>query len=157
MPKERVADIVERLAEPIVATAGVELVDVEYKKEGDNWYLRVFIDKSGGVDLDDCSRVSEALSDRLDEVDPIPTAYFLEVSSPGAERPLKKPRDFQRAIGSYVSVGLYEPMEGQKTLSGVLVHYDESGLTLAVKHMTKTIEVVIPSARVASAHLAVQF
>ncbi|RIV29356.1 ribosome maturation factor RimP [Alicyclobacillaceae bacterium I2511] len=157
MPKERVTDIVERLAEPIVSTAGVELVDVEYKKEGDSWYLRVFIDKPGGVDLDDCGRVSEALSDLLDEVDPIPTAYFLEVSSPGAERPLKKPRDFQQAIGSYVSVGLYEPMDGQKTFAGVLVHYDESGLTLAVKKVTKTHEVVIPTARVASARLAVQF
>ncbi|GMA59055.1 hypothetical protein GCM10025858_35580 [Alicyclobacillus sacchari] len=89
MAKERVTDIVERLVLPIVEKEQVELVDVEFKKEGANWYLRVFIDKPGGVDIDDCSRVSEQLSEQLDIVDPIPESYFLEVSSPGAERPLK--------------------------------------------------------------------
>lgn len=157
MPKERVSDIVERLAEPIVEAAGVELVDVEYKKEGANWYLRVFIDKPEGVDIDDCSHVSEQLSERLDEVDPIPNAYFLEVSSPGAERPLKKPADFERAVGTSVHVSLYEPIQGQKSYEGVLTTYTPDVLTLQVqvKGVRKTVE--IPTGKVAAARLAVEF
>ncbi|SFU75659.1 ribosome maturation factor RimP [Alicyclobacillus macrosporangiidus] len=156
MPKERVTDIVERLAQPIAAEVGVELVDVEYKKEGANWYLRVFIDKEGGVDIDDCTRVSERLSERLDEVDPIPSSYFLEVSSPGAERPLKKPSDFERAIGQFVHVSLYEPWQGQKVFEGELTEYDGESLTLsyAVKGVRKTAR--IPMEKIAAARLAVQ-
>jgi ribosome maturation factor RimP len=156
VPKERVTDIVERLAQPIAAEVGVELVDVEYKKEGANWYLRVFIDKEGGVDIDDCTRVSERLSERLDEVDPIPSSYFLEVSSPGAERPLKKPSDFERAVGQFVHVSLYEPWQGQKVFEGELTEYDGESLTLsyAVKGVRKTAR--IPMEKIAAARLAVQ-
>lgn len=89
---KNVSRTVEQLAEPIVRELHLELVEVEYKKEGPNWYLRVFIDADRGVNLDDCEAVSEKLSEVLDEVDPIKEAYFLEVSSPGAERPLKKKR-----------------------------------------------------------------
>ncbi|MCL6637396.1 MAG: ribosome maturation factor RimP [Alicyclobacillus sp.] len=156
MPKERVTDVVEQLALPIVDEFGLELVDIEYKKEGSNWYLRVFIDKPGGVDIDDCSRVSERLSERLDEVDPIPTSYYLEVSSPGAERPLKKPADFARAVGQYVHVSLYEPLAGQKTWEGELTQYDGETLSLAVVTRGRTHTVDIPMAKVAAARLAIR-
>ncbi|WP_290585119.1 ribosome maturation factor RimP [Alicyclobacillus sp.] len=156
MPKERVTEIVEQLALPIAREAGVELVDVEYKKEGANWYLRVFIDKEGGVDIDDCTRVSERLSEKLDEVDPIPSSYFLEVSSPGAERPLKKPSDYERAVGHLVHVSLYEPWQGQKVYEGELTEYDGESLTVsfAVKGVRKTVR--IPVEKVAAARLAVE-
>lgn len=157
MPKERVTDIVERLAEPIVREAGVELVDVEYKKEGANWYLRVFIDKPEGIDIDDCSRVSEQLSDRLDEVDPIPNAYFLEVSSPGAERPLKKPSDFERAVGEFVHISLYEPLNGKKAFEGTLLEYAEESLTLSYNAKGVMKNVQIPTEKIAAARLAVEF
>ncbi|WAH35370.1 ribosome maturation factor RimP [Alicyclobacillus dauci] len=156
MAKERVTDIVERLALPIVEAEHVELVDVEYKKEGTNWYLRVFIDKPEGVDIDDCSRVSEQLSEQLDIVDPIPNAYFLEVSSPGAERPLKKPADYVRAIGEHVHISLYEPLDGQKTFEGILCNYDESVLELEIRVKTRTNRLEIPTEKIAQARLAVE-
>lgn len=156
LAKERVTDIVERLVTPIVEKEHVELVDVEFKKEGANWYLRVFIDKPGGVDIDDCSRVSEQLSDQLDIVDPIPDAYFLEVSSPGAERPLKKPSDFEKAVGENVYVSLYEPIDGVKAYEGTLISYSEEQLVLEVRVKTRTKSVVIPTDKVALARLAIQ-
>jgi ribosome maturation factor RimP len=156
VPKERVTDIVEKLALPITENVGVELVDVEYKKEGSSWFLRVFIDKPDGVDIDDCSRVSEQLSDQLDIVDPISNPYFLEVSSPGAERPLKKPADFQKAIGKPVHISMYEPVDGQKAVEGLLTNYDES--SLEVEYTLKTVKkkIVIPTERIAQARLSVQ-
>jgi len=153
MTKRKVTDIVEEIALPIVEGAGLELVDVEYKKEGANWFLRVFIDKPEGVDIDDCGRVSEQLSDKLDEIDPIPTSYFLEVSSPGAERPLKKPTDYERAIGKHVYITTYEPIDGQKTFEGVLSAYDGTTVTIEEAKATKTLS----AEAIASARLAVVF
>ncbi|WP_026962067.1 ribosome maturation factor RimP [Alicyclobacillus herbarius] len=157
MPKQSVTDIVQELAEPIVSASGLELVDVEYVKEGTTWYLRVFIDKPGGVDIDDCSRVSEALSERLDEVDPIQNAYILEVSSPGAERPLKKPEDYERAVGRAVRVKLYEPLAGDKVVEGVLVDFD--GETLTIARSVKGVErrIPVPFSKVAAARLAIEW
>ncbi|MBX6352330.1 MAG: ribosome maturation factor RimP [Thermoflavifilum sp.] len=157
MPRERVTEIVEELAQPIAEAAGVEVVDVEYKKEGSHWFLRVYIDKPGGVDIDDCSRFSEVLSERLDEVDPIPGAYFLEVSSPGAERPLKKPADFERAVGEYVRISLYEPVAGQKVLEGVLREYGSGRLVVEQQVRGRSQDVEVPLDKVASARLAIQF
>ncbi|MDI3257266.1 MAG: ribosome maturation factor RimP [Kyrpidia sp.] len=129
MARKRVTAVVEELARPIVEGEGLELVDVEYVKEGANWFLRVFIDRpEGGVDIDDCSRVSERLSDRLDEVDPIPNSYFLEVSSPGVERPLKNIDALRRAVGQTVSVTTYEPIDGRRAFQGVLTGVDEDEL-----------------------------
>ncbi len=156
MPKERVTDIVEKLALPIVNEVGVELVDIEYKKEGSSWFLRVFIDRPEGVDIDDCSKVSERLSDQLDIVDPIPNAYFLEVSSPGAERPLKKPADFQKAINKQVHISLYEPIDGKRDVEGFLIHYDEASLEIEYREKAVKKKIVIPSNRVASARLSVE-
>jgi len=152
--KPKVTELVEEIATPIVLAAGLELVDVEYKKEGSNWYLRVFIDRPDStVDIDDCGRVSELLSVRLDELDPIPTSYFLEVSSPGAERPLKKTEDYRRAVGHRVYVTTYEPIDGQKIFEGDLIALDD--LTMTIEEPKK--QFIVPLEKVASARLAVSF
>jgi ribosome maturation factor RimP len=153
----RVTDIVEQMALPIVEAAGLELVDVEFKKEGANWFLRVYIDKPEGVDIDDCSRVSEQLSDLLDETDPIPNAYFLEVSSPGAERPLKKPADFEKAVGEFIHIKLYQALDKQKEFDGRLEAYDGDSLTLSYRQKGVQKHLVLKAEQVASARLAIEF
>jgi ribosome maturation factor RimP len=150
---QHVIAVTEELVTPILAEENLELVDIEYTKEGSNWFLRVYIDKEGGVDIEDCGRVSEKLSKKLDEVDPIPGAYFLEVSSPGAERPLKKEKDFERAVGKHVHVTTYEPIHDAKVFEGELVSYD--GKQLEIKEAKST--VLIPRDKVASARLAIVF
>lgn len=125
MAKNRVEKIAEELVMPIIEKEEFELVDVEYKKEGSNWYLRIYIDKPGGITLDDCQKVSEQLSDKLDEVDPIKENYFLEVSSPGLDRPLKKESDFERFKGEIVEVKLYEPLNGNKGPRGRTIRIRE--------------------------------
>ncbi len=120
MAKKRVEEIVEELAQPIVEALSFELVDVEFIKEGSYWYLRVYIDKPGGIGIDDCQAVSEQLSDILDEKDPIKQSYILEVSSPG-ERPLKRERDYVRFRGEAVEVKLYQPLNGKKVYEGELL------------------------------------
>ena len=127
------ANIVEKTAwetvETLIEGSDVELVDVEYVKEKD-WYLRVFIDKPEGVGVEDCQSLSERLESLLDERDVVPEAYILEVSSPGLDRVLKKPRDFERERGKAVEVSLYEPMDGEKLLVGTLEGFDGMALTL---------------------------
>ncbi|MFC8574552.1 ribosome maturation factor RimP, partial [Heyndrickxia sporothermodurans] len=103
----KVTDIVEELVTPIIQDMKLDLVDIEYVKEGKNWFLRVFIDKENGIDIEECGIVSERLGEKLDELDPIPNNYFLEVSSPGAERPLKKEKDFKQAVGKNVNISTY--------------------------------------------------
>ena len=144
---------VEKMAQPYLDENGFELVDVEYVKEGSNRFLRVYVDKEGGIDIDDCGRISEYLSAQLDENDPVPDAYFLEVSSPGAERPLKKPEDFLKAVGKNVYVTTYELIDKKKEFEGLLLHCDEESLT--VREGKK--EFVVPRDKVASARLAVVF
>ena len=107
----------------------IELVDVEYVKERD-WYLRVFIDREGGIEIDDCQTLSERLEEELDKRDIIPDSYILEVSSPGLDRVLKKDRDFQREMGKTVDVSLYAPMDGKKLLVGTLTAYGDGKITL---------------------------
>ncbi len=116
----KVIETTEELVQPILVEKDLELVDIEYVKEGKNWFLRVFIDKPGGVDITECGMVSEQLSEKLDETDPIKEAYFLEVSSPGVERPLKTKQDFDDSIGKNVYVTLYEPIDGEKAYEGIL-------------------------------------
>lgn len=120
MAKKRVEDIVAELVQPIVDALSFELVDVEFIKEGVYWYLRVYIDKPGRIAIDDCQAVSEQLSDKLDETDPIKQSYILEVSSPG-ERPLKKERDYERFKGEIVEIKLYQPLNGKKVFEGELL------------------------------------
>lgn len=132
MPKENIRDIVFNLAEPIVEENGMELVDVEFVKEGANWYLRVYLDKDTGIELDDCEKISRILSDLLDKEEPIAQAYFLEVSSPGLDRPLKKEKDFQKYFGQKVIVNTYSPFNGKKQHQGKLGLYNQDNLKLTV-------------------------
>ena len=128
----KVSDTVAALALPVVEKAGCTLWDVEYVKEAGAWFLRVYIDREGGVSIDDCEAVSRPLSDLLDEADPIEGSYTLEVGSAGAERSLKRPGDFQRFLGSPVLVKLYRPIEGRKELAGTLSAYDASSGAVTV-------------------------
>lgn len=123
----------EALVMPLIEENHFELVDVEYVREGSNWFLRVFIDKDGGITVDDCELISRALSDRLDEEDFIPDAYILEVSSPGLGRQLKKDKDFKRSIGEVIEVKLYKGINKQKEFEGVLVSFDETDLTIELE------------------------
>lgn len=120
----------EEILNPIVEEYGFELVDVEYVKEGSTWYLRAYIDKPGGICIDDCEAVSRRLSDILDEKDYIDDAYILEVSSSGLGRPLRKEKDFRRSLGEEVEVRTYRMIEKQKEFTGILKEYDEKTVTI---------------------------
>ncbi len=128
----KVTDTVAALAAPIVEKAGCTLWDVEYVKEAGEWFLRVYIDKEGGVSIDDCEAVSRPVSDKLDETDPIEGSYIFEVSSAGADRVLKKPEHFQQFLGSEVEVKLYRPVDGCKEFVGVMNAYDNGAVTLEI-------------------------
>ena len=122
---KKITELTAELAAPVIAERGCTLWDVEYVKEAGTWYLRVLLDKEGGVDILDCEAASRRLSDLLDEADPIEGSYTLEVGSAGAERALKRPGDFQRYLGSAVLVKLYRNQDGRKEFPGVLAGYDE--------------------------------
>ncbi len=130
MTYSNVTDIVRELARPIVENMGLELVDVEYFREGPNWYLKVYIDKEGGVTLNDCELVNKPLGEKLDEIDPIAQSYIFEVSSPGVERAFKTVRDYEKAIGHTVQIKLYKSIDGCKTVKGVLDAFDEETVTV---------------------------
>lgn len=153
----KVTEVVEELTQPIIQELGLELVEIEFVKEGKNWFLRVYIDKENGVDIEDCGIVSERLSEKLDELDPITQNYFLEVSSPGAERPLKKAKDFEKAIGKNVFIKTYEPIDGEKGFEGKLLEYDGQTVKVEMKIKTRKKVIEIPFEKVASARLAVIF
>lgn len=123
----------EELVLPIVTENHFELVDVEYVKEGGTWYLRAYIDKPGGITVDDCEIVNRALSDLLDEKDFIEESYILEVSSPGLGRPLKKERDFERSLGEEVEIRTYRMIERQKEFRGILKSYDKNTVTIVTE------------------------
>ncbi len=120
----------ERFLLPLLAEHNFELVDVEYVKEGGNWYLRTYIDKEGGITVDDCEVISRTLSDWLDREDFIADSYTLEVSSPGLGRPLKKDKDFERSLGEAVELRLYKPRDKQKEFAGILKGYDRETVTV---------------------------
>lgn len=154
---KKVTQVVEELVTPILNEEQLELVDIEFVKEGKNYFLRVFIDCEQGVGIEECSRVSEQLSEKLDEVDPIAFPYFLEVSSPGIERPLKKEKDYYQAIGKNIYVKTYEPIDSNKEFEGQLQHFDGETLIILIQVKTVKKEVQIPLKKVASARLAVMF
>lgn len=137
---EKVTELTARLAAPIIEEQGCSLWDVEYVKEAGTWYLRVLIDKEGGVDILDCEAISRQLSDLLDEADPIEGSYTLEVSSAGADRALKKPEHFARFVGSEVDVKLYRARNGRKELTGVLRGYENGDVTVDLPGGTETLE-----------------
>ncbi|MDB5052047.1 MAG: ribosome maturation factor RimP [Bacilli bacterium] len=149
----QIKSIIEAMLNPFMEEHGFELVDVEYLKEGSNWFLRIYVDKEQGIDIDDCGKISEFLSTELDEKDPIPTAYFLEVSSPGAERPLKKPDDYRKSIDKQVFVTTFEAVDGLKEFEGKLLSYDEETLMIQTHKKKHS----IACGKVASARLAIVF
>ena len=134
----KITDLTAQLARPVVEANGCSLWDVEYVKEAGSWYLRVYIDKETGVSIDDCEAVSRVLSDLLDEADPIEGSYVLEVSSAGADRPLKKPAHFQQFLGAEVDVRLYRPLDGRKEYTGVLKGYDGGDVTIETAGEART-------------------
>lgn len=136
----KVTDAVEALALPIVEAQGCTLWDVEYVKEAGVWYLRLYIDKPGGVSINDCEAVSRPVSDALDEADPIEGSYTFEVSSAGADRALKKPEHFAAYIDSEIEVKLYRPHEGRKDWVGVLMSYEDGNVTLEARSGAVTFE-----------------
>lgn len=127
------AQKVEQLLKQPVAELGYELCDVEFIKEYGDWVLTLYIDKEGGVNIDDCERVSRAVDPILDEADPIEQAYMLSVSSLGLDRPLKKDADFTRNIGKRIEIKLFAPMNGKKEFTGELVRFDEANIVLRVE------------------------
>ena len=128
--REQYEQQTEELLEPIVSEFGFELVDVEYVKEAGNWFLRAYIDKPGGITVDDCEVVSRRFSDILDEKDYIEDSYIFEVSSPGLGRPLKKEKDFKRALGDEVEIRTYRAIDRQKEFVGLLKDYDSDTVTI---------------------------
>ena len=128
--REQYEQKAEALILPLIEKHHFELVDVEYVKEAGNWYLRAYIDKPGGITVDDCELVSRAFSDLLDQKDFIDDAYILEVSSPGLGRPLKKDKDFVRSMGEEVEVRLFKPVNRQKEFIGILKAWDDKTVTL---------------------------
>lgn len=133
----KTAEKVAELARPVVEEEGCRLWDVEYVREAGERYLRVYIDKAGGVSIDDCERISRRLDPLLDEADPIPESYVFEVSSAGAERVLKRPSDFEEFIGSAVEVKLYQPVNGRKTVVGTLEAYEDGTVVLSAGGKTE--------------------
>lgn len=154
-----VVETVTELVKPILAEHNFYLYDMEFVKEGKSWYLRVYIDKDGGITLNDCATVSDQLSEALDNVepDPIPQAYFLEVSSPGAERPLRNEEDYQRAVNDYIHVSLYQQINGKKVYEGTLTKLTDKEMTLDYLDKTRHRQVVIDRSKVAQARLAIKF
>lgn len=152
---ELVGDIVK----PIAEEKGFRVVDIEYVKEGKNWFLRIYIDKPGGVDLNDCAMFNELVSEQMDarEPDPIPYAYYLEVSSPGAERPLKTEEDFELAVGRYIHVSLFEPVEKNNVYEGTLKELTDDNMVLSVKDKNKTKDVELNRTNISKARLAIEF
>ena len=128
----KITEKVAALAEAVVREEGCSLWDVEYVREAGSWYLRLYIDKEGGVSIDDCERISRRMDPILDEADPIPDSYVFEVGSAGAERQLKRPGDFEQFMGSEVELKLYQPRDGKKLYGGSLAGYDDGDVSLVV-------------------------
>ena len=136
----KLSDAVSALVRPVVEEEGCSLWDVEYVREAGTWYLRVFIDKEGGVGIDDCERISRRLDPMLDEADPIPESYVFEVGSAGAERELRRPSDFGQFMGHEVELRLYRPLDGKKSFVGELSGYEDGDVSLLVGGEPKTFE-----------------
>ena len=149
----KITDQVWQFAQPLVEANGCSLWDVEYIREGGEWFLRLYIDKEGGVDIADCEAISRAVDPILDEKDPIPESYHFEVCSAGLERALKRPGDFERFMGSPVTVKLYRPRNGLKEIPGILRGYEDGKVTVEAGKETITFE----KSQVALVRLRVEF
>ena len=153
MGKGSVTETIEELVTPVINENRLELVDIEYKKEGPNWFLRIFIDKEGGVTVDDCTRVSRHIEDLIEVEEAVPSSYVLEVSSPGLDRPLKKEKDFLRFKGKRAHVTTYTPIQQQKSFKGTIRDFQEDVLFLDIDSQL----VEIPREQIAKAKLEVEF
>lgn len=153
MKRTDIEAYVEELVMPIIEEGNFELVDVEYVKEGANWYLRIYADKEGGINIDDCVTISRAIEVKLDEKDIIEDAYILEVSSPGLGRQLKKERDYKRSLGEEIEFKLYKARNKQKEFEGILKDFDENTFTITIDEE----DVVFDRKEIAMMRLAVHF
>ena len=149
----KVTDLVTKIAQPVVEAHGCQLWDVEYVREGDQRFLRLYLDKEGGVDITDCEAISRAVDPLLDEADPIAESYHFEVCSAGLERALKRPSDFERFMGSNITVKLYRPRNGLKEIPCVLTGYEDGKVTVEAGKETITFE----KSQVALVRLRVEF
>lgn len=152
MAKPKIEPLVEEIVRGIITDSNIDLVDVEFVKERD-WYLRIFLDKPGGIEIEDCRWVSSAVEDKLDELDPIEQAYYLEVSSPGLDRPLKKPKDFIRHAGDMVDVHTFVPIVGKKEWVGKLIDLQDG----IVRIMVAEDEISIPLEKISIIRLHIDF
>ena len=141
MKKSEIEKHCLELVTPIIEQNNFELVDVEYVKEGGEFYLRVYADKEGGITIDDCVFISRALEAKLDEADKIDNEYILEVSSPGLTRPLKKENDFKRSIGKLIEIKLYKALNGQKEFCGILESYNDDEVVIAEENKEEKITI----------------
>ena len=149
----KVTELVASFAKPVVEAHGCELWDVEYVREGSDYFLRIYLDKEGGVDINDCEAISRALDPILDEKDPIAESYHFEVCSAGLERTLKRPSDFERFMGSNITVKLYRPRNGLKEIPCVLTGYENGAITVTAGKETIT----FAKSEVALVRLRVEF
>lgn len=154
MKRKEIEQKVTELVNSLLSSDIIELVDVEYVKEGQDYFLRVFIDKPGGVTINDCETVSRSMDGKLDEFDWIKEHYYLEVSSPGLDRPLKKPADFQRNIGKQVEIKLYQPIDDKKLFEGVLVSKDGEKIVIETQQGQ---QITFTESQVALVRLAIIF
>ena len=135
---KKIENEIEKIVRPVIESAGYEYVDTEIKKAGSALELIIYSDKDGGIGLDDCEKISKLIDPVIEEEDPIEDAYYLCVSSPGLDRPLKKPSDFARSIGKVVDIKLYRAIDGQKEFTGTLKEYDEAGFTVTISESDKS-------------------
>ena len=138
MISKKIEKNVEDVVRPIIENAGYEYVGTEIKKVSDALELIVYADKEGGIGLDDCEKISRLIDPAIDERDPIEEAYYLCVSSPGLDRPLRQPSDYARSIGNQIDIKLYRAVDGQKTFMGTLKEYDETGFTVMISESEKS-------------------
>ena len=152
MSKEHIENLIEKIVQEIVTGSVIELVDVEYVKERE-WYLRVFLDKEGGIEIEDCHWVSERLEAKLEELDPIKESYYLEVSSPGLDRALRKDRDFTRHIGDKIEISTFAAINGKKSTVGTLVGLNNGDISIDIDGT----EMKIPRNQTSQVRLHVDF
>lgn len=155
----KVVEIVTDIMNDIILDTDFELFDVEFVKEGQNWFLRIYVDKSDGIDIDECALISEKVSEKLDNMNPSPIsqAYFLDVSSPGAERPIKNEKALEDALNHYIHLSFYKTIDQVKFVEGVLTSFDANTITLSIKDKTKIIEKTFERKDIAKIRYAIEF
>ena len=155
----KVKDSVLKEIKPIIAERKDEFIDIEYVKEKGQNYLRIYVDRENGIDMDEIAELSELLSEKLDQIqpDPFPDPYILEVSSPGIERPIKNKADWEKALNEYVHIKLYQKVEGEKEYEGTLKSYNDSEIELEVKIKTKKKVLSLPRKAIAGIRFAIEF